>query len=83
MLCVQVLTTRPETFVILALILAVLELFDFLVACLYLDLFRSKERRRVQFDPIPPHPFTGNRRIAPTQNCIHEINNVFMMLILG
>ncbi len=25
----------------------------------------------------------GNRRIAPTQNCTHEIKNVFMMLILG
>ena len=25
----------------------------------------------------------GNRRIAPTQKCTHEIKNVFMMLILG
>ena len=25
----------------------------------------------------------GNRRIAPTQNCTHEIKIFFMMLILG
>ncbi len=25
----------------------------------------------------------GNRRIAPTQNCINEVKNVFMILILG
>ena len=27
--------------------------------------------------------YKGNRRIAPKQNCTHEIKNVFMMLILG
>ncbi len=42
---------------------------------------------------LPPPPdtriyasrysFTGNRRIAPTQNCTHEIKTVFMMLVLG
>ena len=29
------------------------------------------------------YKFRGYRRIEPTQNCTHEIRNVFMMLILG
>ena len=31
----------------------------------------------------PRYDKDGNRRIAPTQNCTHEIKNVFMMLISG
>ncbi len=31
----------------------------------------------------PNYVTNGNRRIAPTQTCTHEIKNVFMMLFLG